>query len=214
MAFEGIRIRYQHRSCGARGRGRATAKGSAEPAGSGQGWVVDTDDDVAAPWATGKRRRDLDADVGAGVGSVDHLSVADVDTDVGDVGGSFYGEDQVARSDWVPRSELRRDVVLLLGNAGQGDPGNLVGDLDEARAVEADAGALAAPDVGGGRAGERLTRRERLSAATEPVNALRFRINVGRCPSRPSRRRHRPRKGATAQCRMRRCLGWSGRIPW
>lgn len=44
------------------------------------------------------------------------------------------------------RASRRR---IGLGGAGQDDAGSLVSGLDETGAVEADAGGLAAPDVGG-----------------------------------------------------------------
>ena len=81
------------------------------------------------------------------MGGVDHLAVADVYADMGDVDGSTAEEDEVAGFERVVGSELGGGVVLVLGDPGQGDPGDPVSGLDQARAVEADAGRLAAPYV-------------------------------------------------------------------
>ena len=49
------------------------------------GRIRDAYQGVGAPGRAGRDRRRLDTDVSAGVGSVDHLAVADVDADVGDI---------------------------------------------------------------------------------------------------------------------------------
>ena len=111
------------------------------------GWVRHPSHEIASPRGTDRGRDGLDSDVGTGVGRVDHLAVADVDADVGHVGGALAEEDEVAGLEGVAGSELGGGVVLVLGDAGQADAGDLVGGLDESAAVEADAGRLAAPYI-------------------------------------------------------------------
>ena len=93
--------------------------------------------------------------VGAGVRSIDHLAVADVDADVGHVAGASSEEQQIAGPQRVVGQEPCGGVVLVLSNPGQGDAGNLVGSLDEPGAVEANTLGLAAPYIRGADLGER-----------------------------------------------------------
>src|ERR671936_1753040 len=71
-----------------------------------------------------------------GVGGVDHLAGADDDADVADVLCVAAEEDEVARRERRARLQVWAGVVLLLGDTRQGDPGRLVGGLDEAGAIE------------------------------------------------------------------------------
>src|SRR4029453_17453463 len=92
-----------------------------------------------------------DADVGAGVGGVDHVAGADVDADVvdgGRVGGVVGVEDQVARDHVGDVPDPGAVLPLLAGGAGQGDAALLVGAQHQPRAVVETELAGGAPLVG------------------------------------------------------------------
>jgi hypothetical protein len=77
-------------------------------------------------------RRDLvEANVSAGVGGVDHPSVAERDPDVVDRLGSGTEEHQITRLRRGVCRQVRRRVVLLLGGARQCQPGAGVGELHQ-----------------------------------------------------------------------------------
>ena len=133
---------------------------SVEPLWSnGEGWVGKADDYVCAPLGADGGREWLGPYVGARVWRVHHDRLATlgpyVDADVAHVLGATAEEDEVARFERRAWLQLRPGVVLVLGDPGQRDPGSSVGGLGEPRAVEADAGGLAAPDVWSADLGER-----------------------------------------------------------
>jgi hypothetical protein len=99
------------------------------------------------------------ADVGAGVGRIDHLGLADDDPDMSDVGGVGAEEDEVAGLEWLAGRDGRTGVVLLLGCAWELDSGGGLGGLGEPGAVKA-SGLVAAPLVGGADLGERVADRD------------------------------------------------------
>jgi hypothetical protein len=70
-------------------------------------WVSDPDDDVSAPLGAGCGGSRFSSDVGVRAGGVDHLSVADVDADVRDVGAADTEEDEVSGLEGVVGSEAR-----------------------------------------------------------------------------------------------------------
>ena len=72
------------------------------------------------------------SNVGPGVGGVDHDAGGDDEADVVDAVGAATEEDEVARFDGRAGRQDGTGVVLVLGDAGQGDPGDFVGGLDKA----------------------------------------------------------------------------------
>ncbi len=86
-------------------------------------------------------------DVDAGIGSVDHLAIANVDADMLDRLRTGSEEDQVTRVQRGSGRDVGASVELVLGHPGQADAGLGVDPLDEAGAVEANPRLFSAPDV-------------------------------------------------------------------
>jgi hypothetical protein len=87
--------------------------------------------EVSPPPISGRRWDGLDTDIGAGVWCINHLTIADIDSDVGDIAGTATEEHEIAGLELGTGRQRWACLVLVLGHSGKCDPGHFVGRLDE-----------------------------------------------------------------------------------